>query len=62
MIFVNPSVRMLRAVRLIRDTHSNVRMLSVSYVNPSVRMLRAVRLIRDTHPNCESVECELCKP
>jgi hypothetical protein len=62
--FVNPNVRMLRAVRLIRDTHSTVtvRVLSVSFVSPSVTMLRAVRMIRYTHSNCESVECELCKP
>ncbi len=59
---VNPSVRMLRAVILIRDTHSNCESIECELVNSRLRMLRAVRLIRDTHSNCESVECELCKP
>ncbi len=47
MSFVNLIVRMLRAVRLIRDHILTVRVLSVSFVNLIVRMLRAVRLIRD---------------
>jgi hypothetical protein len=60
----NPSVRMLRSVRMIRDTLPiTVRMLRVSYVNPNVRMLRAVRTIVETHIlTVKSVECELCKP
>ncbi len=59
--FLNPSVRMLRAEKLIRDTHSNCESVEYELCKPSVRMLRTVRMIRDTHPNCESVECELCK-
>ncbi len=54
--FVNPSVRMLRAVILISiGTHSNYESVEWNFVNPSVRMLRAVRMIRDTYLTCESV-------
>jgi len=57
--FVNPSVRMLRAVRVVRDTHSNCQSAKCETVNLLVRMLSAVRMIRGTHPNGENVECEL---
>ncbi len=62
MSYENTNVRIWRAVRLTKDTHSTVtvRVLSVSFVSPSVTMLRAVRMIRDTHSICENVECELC--